>query len=162
ATPTPFWDDCLARALPDPVDQAAMEETLGYCVFVGYKGQVFFIWHGDGGTGKGLFRRVYEEILGKSRVMGSTIDSIGGDFGLAPLVGKYINIDSESEYLTPKDETTIKRMTGGDPLTINEKNKPQYKAHLPVRLILMCNDLPTFSDKSNAVWQRLVLIPFGV
>jgi putative DNA primase/helicase len=162
STKHPEWDKVVARAFPNQDDQKTLQEILGYCLFPAYQAQVFFLWCGEGGTGKGTIRRVLVETLGRERVSGASLDSLSDQFGLAPLVGKYVNVDTESEYLKPADETTLKRITGGDPVTINEKNKPQYTIHLPVRIVLSCNDLPRFQDKSEALWQRLVILPFDV
>src|SRR5262249_1101976 len=151
-----------ARTFPTEQDRQALQEMFGYCLFPGYQAQVAFLWPGEGGSGKGLIRRVLTEILGAKRVSGATIDSMSDTHGLAPLVGKYVNIDSEREYVKRTGEKMLKRITGGDQVTINEKNKPQYTAYLPVRVILFCNDLPRFTDRSNALWQRLVIIPFDV
>ena len=50
----------------------------------------------------------------------------------------------------------------GDPVSVNEKYMPKYSKRLNVKLVIVSNDMPKFHDKTNALWSRLVIIPFMI
>jgi P4 family phage/plasmid primase-like protien len=156
----PEWRKLVARTLPSADDQARLQELFGYCLFPSYQGQVFFILHGAPGTGKGTLMEVLERIVGRERYTGVRMDTLGETHGLAPLKNSYVNFDPETAYVSKEGENILKFSTGGGDMTINEKYEKQITVPLTVRFVMSCNTLPKFNDRTDALWQRIVLIPF--
>ena len=48
--------------------------------------------------GKGVVARVLTALIGKRNVAGPTLNSLGGDFGLAPLIGKSLAVISDARF----------------------------------------------------------------
>ena len=46
--------------------------------------------------GKGAIARVLGALVGRENVAGPTLSSLGGDFGLAPLIGKPLAVISDA------------------------------------------------------------------
>jgi len=46
--------------------------------------------------GKGVIARILGALIGKRNVCGPTLNSLGGEFGLAPLLGKSLAVISDA------------------------------------------------------------------
>lgn len=158
--PTPRWDTMLHRMLPDPKDRAALQELFGAVFFPSFQMQTVAAIVGKAGSGKSTVTAILRDMLGKERVSAIQACQLSGDHYMAGLVGKFVNLDAESEFIQPADEVLLKRISGGDPVTINQKNKPVYEATLQVKWCMVCEELPKFSSKTEGFWSRLVIIPF--
>jgi putative DNA primase/helicase len=49
---------------------------------------------------------------------------------------------------------------GGDLIRVNQKYKDPFSTRPTARLMFCTNDLPHISDRSNATWRRMILLPF--
>ena len=88
-------------------------------------------------------------------------DLAGNRFASFGLLGKLANVVGDQPYVHLDDEARLKQFTGGDLVTFEQKGKDPIYAVNTAKMIFSANTPPTFSDKSEAVWRRLVLIPFG-
>src|SRR5262249_47787842 len=50
----------------------------------------------------------------------------------------------------------------GDPIEVEKKHKQPFTARPTARLIVSSNNAPQFSDKSDGLWRRGLLLPFDV
>ena len=92
---------------------------------------------------------------------GPTLNSLGGDFGLAPLIGKSLAIISDARFIGKNGNVVVERLlsiSGEDTLTVNVKYKEQWNGKLPCRLHVISNELPRLGDASTAVVGRIVLL----
>jgi len=156
----PEWVRLVERTLPNIEDRNTLQELFGYCLFPSYQGQVMFILSGEPSTGKGTLMEVLSRLLGAERVTGVRMETLGETHGLAPLKGAYVNFDPETQYLPREGENILKFITGGGSVTINEKYEKQITTPLTVRMVMSCNTIPKFNDRTDALWQRIVVIPF--
>jgi putative DNA primase/helicase len=111
--------------------------------------------------GKGVIARVLSAMIGKRNVCGPTLNSLGGDFGLAPLIGKPLAIVSDARFVGKNSGIVVERLlsiSGEDMLTINIKYKEQWTGKLSCRLHVISNELPRLGDASTAVIGRIVLL----
>jgi putative DNA primase/helicase len=72
------------------------------------------------------------------------------------------NITAEVGELDKMAEGYLKAFVVGDPMTFEQKFKPAFTARPTARLMLATNNIPRFSDKSDGLWRRLILLPFMV
>ena len=49
--------------------------------------------------GKGVIARILGALIGKRNVCGPTLNSLGGDFGLQPLIGKSLAVISDARFI---------------------------------------------------------------
>src|SRR5262249_48658904 len=86
----------------------------------------------------------------------------GDKFRLVGTLGKLANIVSEVGELDKVAEGYLKQFVVGDPMTFEEKYKPAFTARPTARLMLATNNVPRFSDKSDGIWRRMILLPFVI
>jgi hypothetical protein len=112
--------------------------------------------------GKGVIARILTALIGKRNVCGPTLNSLGGEFGLAPLLGKSVAAISDARSGGGKNSAVVVErllsISGEDTLTCNRKYKEQWSGKLPVRLHIISNELPRLGDASSAsgraAWRR--------
>ena len=90
-----------------------------------------------------------------------TLNSVGGEFGLAPLIGKTLAIISDARFVSKNGNIVVERLlsiSGEDTLTVNRKYRDQWSGKLPCRLHVISNELPRLGDASTAIVGRVVLL----
>ena len=157
----PLFDQFLDDVLPDPKDQAFLQQYTGYLLEPSFKANAFLVIKGDGRNGKSVYLNVTKSVLGKLNISSSKIESLSSDFGLAPLVNKRENLSSEGQS-TSFDTAEIKAICSGDAVTINAKNQAQYTTILKTKFIFMTNNMPVTTDTSDGFSRRLNILPFQV
>lgn len=164
-TPTraaiPTWKSVLNLLLPNKQDQETLQELFGYAFFPAVSLQVFFLLHGDGGTGKDTVISVLKEMIGEERVSAVPLCSLGKGHANEGLIGKILNINMEAESVTEEGELSLKMITGDSPIQIDPKHKPTFTLKVPTKFVLAANKLPRFQDRTEALWERYVTIPFN-
>src|SRR5262249_51902612 len=111
--------------------------------------------------GKGVIARILSALIGPANCAGPTLSSLGGEFGLAPLIGKALAVISDARFTGKNASVVVERLlsiSGEDTLTINRKYRDQWTGKLPCRLHIVSNELPRLGDASTAVVGRIVLL----
>lgn len=95
-------------------------------------------------------------------MVGPTLSSLGGEFGLQPLLSKILALISDVR-LSGKggNSVIIERLlsiSGEDPLTVNRKFLLPLTVQLPTRIIMMSNELPDMRDSSGALAKRYLVL----
>ncbi len=162
-----MWNNYLEKVLPNKNIQLLLQQMFGLCLIAETNFNVFFILYGEGGTGKSVAIKVLQALLGIHNYSTVPFLSLGGQFYMKPLTTKLANIVSElPEVTTPEKmrfvEEQIKQITEGAVMQVEEKHKRPYSAKAKARLIYAGNTLPIFIDKTNAIWDRLIIIMFDV
>ena len=81
---------------------------------------------------------------------------------LVTLRGKRLVTCSELPENTPLDDALVKDLTGGDMITARGLNKAPVTFRNTARIIVRCNPLPVVTGSDDAIWHRLLIIPFKV
>jgi putative DNA primase/helicase len=92
------------------------------------------------------------------------LSSLGGEFGLAPLIGKPLAVISDARFTWKNSNLVVERLlsiSGEDTLTVNIKYKEQWCGKLPSRLHVISNELPKLGNASTAIVGRIVLSPLS-
>ena len=95
--------------------------------------------------GKGVIARTLAALLGRQNVAGPTLNSLGGNFGLAPLIGKPLAVISDARFAGRDASIVVERLlsiSGEDILTVDRKYRDQWTGKLPSRLHIISNELP--------------------
>lgn len=159
---SPALEKFLIRNLEgDPERIAVLQEFAGYLLLPDLTQQKFLALEGRGGDGKSVFCALIEALLGKENCSAVDLEKFDDKFQLAPTLGKLVAIaaDCSSEIEKPA-EGTIKRFSSGDNMRFEFKGKDPFSAVPTARLIICFNNRPHFSDKTDAIWRRLLLVPF--
>lgn len=159
--PTPNkWLTFLGEVWPDePQGAEALAEWFGYVISGRLDLHKILLMVGPTRGGKGVIARVLTSLIGKRSVCGPTLSSLGGEFGLAPLLGKSLAVISDARFVGKNGGVVVERMlsvSGEDTLTVNRKYREQWSGKLPVRLHVISNELPRLGDASTAIVGRFV------
>lgn len=163
AAPPREWLRFLATLWPD--DQPSidtLQEIFGLALVADTRHQKAFLLIGPKRSGKGTIARVLTALVGQNNVAGPTLASLGQNFGLAPLIGRRLAIVSDARISGKADQQIIVErllaITGEDALTIDRKFRDPWTGRLPVRFVILSNELPRLTDASGAMASRFVTL----
>ncbi|MCZ6680324.1 MAG: phage/plasmid primase, P4 family [Candidatus Poribacteria bacterium] len=158
----PRWHQVLDYALKvDPDLQWLMQEFYGLCLTHDTRFHAFLFLQGESRTGKSVAFEVLQNLVGLENVSSVPLRDFGGNFGLQPMLGKKLNINAEVPELDNVAEDILKEFTGGSTmLTYHRKNKESVITKQRPRLAFSSNHYPNFKDRSEGIWNRMILIPF--
>lgn len=128
--------------------------------------QMFFLW-GSGSNGKSVFINVLEKLMGTytenidpKSLMVSESDGASASPAIAKLKGARFVSSSESKELGRLDESLVKRITGSDTVTARYLHQNEFSYVPQFKIWIATNHKPQVSGNDEAIWGRLVLIPF--
>jgi putative DNA primase/helicase len=156
------WLDFLAELWPGDTDAIdVLGEWFGYVISGRTDLHKILLMVGPTRGGKGAIARVLTALVGRENVAGPTLNSLGGEFGLAPLIGKNLAVISDARFAGKDGSVVVERLlsiSGEDTLTVNRKYREQWTGKLPSRLHVLSNELPKLGDASTAIVGRVVLL----
>lgn len=161
----PVWDNFIKEALKNDTDTiSALEEALGYMCVKDIRAQKMFVLHGKSNTGKSVVLSLYKYIIGGDMYTSTTLQELSrADSKVVhQLRGKLANVCGDLPQKAIEDTGLLKQLTGEDELTADIKFKEAITFKNYARLLFSCNEMPTsYSDKSTAFYNRLLIIPFN-
>src|SRR5262249_47851234 len=156
------WHNFLDELWPsEPEAIDAVGEWFGYVISGRTDLHKMFFHVGPTRGGKGIIARIESALVGRQNVAGPTLNSLAGEFGLAPLIGKSLAIISDARFSGRDSSVVVERLlsiSGEDTLTVNRKYRDQWTGKLPTRIHVISNELPKLGDASTAIVGRIVLL----
>lgn len=162
----PQWLQFLNEVLEgDQQRIALLQEFFGYCLTPDNSLQKMLVLRGVSRSGKGTIVKVLEAVLGRENVTGFSLTALAERFGTGSLVGKLVAVVGEVNLQKNRDKyqifETLNKITGNDPVDIEFKHQVlKMSTRLPVRFVISCNEMPSFSDDSGAFSERLLIVDF--
>jgi putative DNA primase/helicase len=130
------WLDFMAEIWPSEPDAIkVVAEWFGYVISGRLDLHKILLMVGPTRGGKGVIARMLGVLIGRQNVAGPTLNSLGGDFGLAPLIGQSLAIISDARFVGKNDHVVVERLlsiSGEDTLTINRKYRDQWTGKAPL------------------------------
>jgi putative DNA primase/helicase len=161
------WDGFLETIQPDRDVREFLQRIFGLAMFGAVREHVLPIFIGTGANGKGMLR--------------SAVMAAFGDYArevdpellmeskhprhltfLMELKSMRLVFASETTRNRRFDESTMKRLVGGDPIQANRMRHDPITFEPSHTLIMVTNHLPVVSGDDPAVWRRLLVVPFEV
>ncbi len=158
----PRWRAVLERNLADKDKIFLLQQFAGYLLLPDTSHQRFFLMLGEGGNGKSVILAVLEAMLGRDNIASVPLEMFGDRFRLSGTLGKLANLTAEVGELDRIAEGQLKAFVVGDPMDFEVKFKPAITARPTARLVLVTNNAPAFSDKSDGLWRRAMVLRFTV
>jgi len=183
-------DDLLTKAIPTPFKPGAtaprweqfmreifagdeslyhfMQRLLGYSITGQTSEQVLPVLHGGGSNGKSVLMNTIKHVLGTEFVMHASGGLLlkqqfqGHPTSLERLRGKRIVISAEIDQGRALDEPLVKRLTGEDAITARRMRQDEIEFEPTHKLMLVTNHRPRIEGTDEAIWRRVLLIPFTV
>src|SRR5699024_1569924 len=136
-----------------------IQEWFGYTLSCSHQANAFLIGVGAGANGKSTLFDILAQLVGIKNVASAHLSNFNSEFGLEPLIGKKLNLATESDVDAFKT-SKLKTITAGENVAINRKNKLEITTKLPTKLVFLMNELPLLSDDSFGFERRLLILPF--
>ncbi|HWY14415.1 MAG TPA: phage/plasmid primase, P4 family [Rhizomicrobium sp.] len=167
----PRFETFMEEILPDPDMRSFVQRIFGYCLTGSIREQKFFLFWGSGRNGKSTLINVMRQVMG-DYAMSSPVSTFlakkegnsGADASpdLARLPGARLVTAAEPPEGARLDESRIKEMTGGDPMTVRHLNKGFFEFRPCFKAIISTNHQPTIRGTDHGIWRRVLLVPFKV
>jgi putative DNA primase/helicase len=147
---------------------AFVQRAVGYTLTGSVSEQCLFILIGTGANGKSTFLTTLQKLFGDyaaSIPMQSLMDQRNGSQqtnDLAYLVGKRFVAASEGERGQKLAESKVKLMTGGDRIVCRQLYRDYIEFDPQFKVWLATNNLPNIAGTDDAIWRRIMVIPFPV
>jgi putative DNA primase/helicase len=141
---------------------AALQQWFGYVISGRTDLHKILLMVGPTRAGKGVIARILTALVGRKNVAGPTLNSLGTNFGLAPLIGKPLAVISDARFAGRDASVVVERLlsiSGEDTLTIDIKYRTAWTGRLPTRLHIISNEIPKLGDSSAAIVGRILLLP---
>ncbi len=156
----PLFLSFLDRIQPEDARKRLIIEMMGYLLVPDNRCQKFFILNGIGSNGKSVFLNILKHMIGEGGFTSLSLDQMEKDFVLADTCGKVANICADMGELDKAGEGNLKSYTSGDDITCNRKYLSTITFKPTAKLIFSTNNIPRFSDKTEGIWRRMIVIPF--
>lgn len=163
ASKAPEWHAFLSQLWDGDVDSImSVQEMFGYCLTQNTHLQKMFMLIGPPRSGKGTIGRVLTGIIGRHNVTAPTLDSFATNFGLTPCIDKMLAIISDARLSGRTNQTAVCErllcISGEDYITIDRKYQHAWTGRLPLRIMILTNEMPRFTDESTALAKRFVIV----
>lgn len=165
---SPTWDYNVTRWFPDPEVRAFAKRLMGYAVFGGGQEKMFVVAHGSKDSGKSGFLNNMRDFLGDFAVT-LNAESVTkkrnpdpNHFDLAAIGGARLILASETAHGASYDTELLKVLASGgeDALQVRYLHKNFVQVRNKGLLMIMTNHLPRNQQLDDALWSRLVILPF--
>lgn len=137
-----------------------LEEMAGYCLYRRNELRKAFILIGDKANGKSTFLDCITNMVGEGNTSALDLKELGDRFRTAELFGKLINAgdDIGDEFIA--NPAVFKKLVSGDRVTVERKGQDPFDFCNYSKFIFSANNIPRIKDKTGAVLDRLVIVPF--
>ena len=163
STYCPQWIAFLENNLEmDPERIKVLQEWAGYLLLPNSGQQKFMVLEGNGANGKSVYIAAITAMLGEVNVSNVQLEIFGDRFSRTETLGKLLNAASDCGEIDKISEGYIKSFTSGDRMFFDRKLKGGLNCKPTARLMIGCNNKPRFSDKTDGVWRRVLMIPWRV
>ena len=137
-------------------------QVLGMCLRPGHDWRKMVYLTGTGLNGKGTFLQLIRQVVGASLTCAIPPSKFGDQFALSGAIGRRVDLVDEDDVGTfIKDAARLKQVISRDPVTIDRKHRDPMAVQLRMAIIVSLNEVSQkFKDKSQALRDRLVFVPF--
>ncbi len=144
-----------------------LQAAVGYSLTADTREEKFFFVHGQARTGKSTFLRAITRVLGsysKTTNFDTFIaDKVTGNRprpDLVALVGSRFVVSIEVQDGQSFAEGLVKSITGNDVLAVRNLYGQMFEYTPGYKLWLAANDAPRIRKEDDAMWRRILRVPF--
>jgi len=172
----PRWLQFLEEVQPgDEVAQRCIEETLGLCMTEDLRFEKGFLWVGVARSGKGTLAHLLRLLTGTTNFVSLSFHTwVKGEYSREKLIGKRAGVFTDVRFKPGKwygqtwdpggidhvSQELLLKLTSGDPVTLGQKWKGDWEGKVPIKVILISNEVPNLQDR--ALITRFVVVEFKV
>jgi putative DNA primase/helicase len=147
-------------ACNDEKIRALLEEVVGYTFYRRNELRKAFILTGEKRNGKSTYLDMILQLLGRENTVALDLKELGDRFKTAQLFGRLANIgdDIGDEFIG--NPAIFKKVVSGDSVNAERKGQDPFDFTPYAKQLFSANSIPRIKDKSGAVLDRLIIVPF--
>ncbi len=136
-------------------------EILAYCMMPDYPINRLFCFIGAGMNGKSKFLELLRNFVGGENCCTTELDTLlVSRFEITRLHKKLVCMMGETNFNEMTKTSILKKLTGGDLIGFEYKNKNPFDEKNYAKIIIATNNLPTTTDKTIGFYRRWMIIDF--
>jgi len=136
-------------------------EILSYCLIPNYPIHRIFCLIGGGMNGKSKFLELLRKFVGTQNCCSTELDTlIRSRFEVTRLHKKLVCQMGETNFNEMSKTSLLKKLTGGDLIGFEYKNKNPFEEQNYAKIIIATNNLPTTTDKTIGFYRRWMIVDF--
>jgi len=136
-------------------------EIIAYCLLPDYPLHRIFCFLGGGMNGKGKFFTLLRKFVGEYNVCSTELDCLlSSRFEVARLHKKLVCQMGETNFNVMKKTSILKKLTGGDLIGYEYKNKNPFDDINYAKIMISTNNLPVTTDKTYGFFRRWLIVDF--
>lgn len=161
-----FLREVLVREngnIPDDDLVKLILEFLGYSLTTSKDLQKMLWLAGEGANGKSVLISIIQKLLGPLATS-VEFENLGdsGNYDMAGLVGKRVIFSTEAAKGRRINEKALKQIVSTNDTIKARQIYGKPTEFVPVaKVIWSMNDKPVITDTTNAIWRRMILVPFN-
>ena len=134
-------------------------EIVGYCLLKKNLFEKFFIFKGEGGTGKSTYLNLIQKLIGADFVANIALSDMNKDYYLANLASKLVNFDDDvQDTKALKDSGRFKSIVSGNKISARRIYEDIITFVPFCTCIFSCNKLPKISDNTTGLFRRMIIL----
>jgi P4 family phage/plasmid primase-like protien len=160
----PVWEATLASWFGDGESAEApikaLQEFFGYACLSHAKYKKALLVYGKSDTGKSLIPFLLAHMVGRERTCSLPLEQMDDPQARAVIVGKALNLLTEISTSSLIADGGFKTMISTEePILVNAKYKPPFSYYPTAKHVFTTNNMPGLSDRTEAVLNRLLIVP---
>ena len=144
----------------DVIKMSFLYQIAGYCLLKKNLFEKFFIFKGEGGTGKSTYTNLLHKMVGgDANCSHIGLAEFDKDYYLASTMSKLLNIDDDVVDGKKLENTgRFKSIVSGNIISVRQIYQPVISFIPYVTCVFSCNKLPKIMDKTTGLYRRMILI----
>ncbi len=139
----------------------SLYEIIAYCLIPDYPINRLFCFIGGGMNGKSKFLELLTKFVGKDNCATTELDTLlNSRFEVTRLHKKLVCMLGETNFNEMNKTSILKKLTGGDLIGFEYKNKNPFSEKNYAKIIIATNNLPVTNDKTLGFYRRWMIIDF--
>jgi putative DNA primase/helicase len=158
----PLWEKFINEVIPSKKTKKTVQEVLGSIFVRNLKLEYAFFFYGSGANGKSVIADVLDALLGENNVSHFSIGNLNGEYNLAELKDKLLNIATETDMKDIKSDL-FKRLASGEPIIARYPYGRPFELKNYAKFIFYVNEIELKDiEYSEGFFRRFLIIPFKV
>lgn len=157
--PSPRIIDFMAQVAGGDVNKIKfLYEIAGYCLLKKNLFEKFFIFRGEGGTGKSTYTNLLLKLLGSKNCSHVSLCDFDKEYYIASLNDKLLNVDDDVVDGKPLMFTgRFKSIVSGEVISARQIYRDIIHFEPYATLVFSCNRLPQIMDKTSGLYRRIII-----
>ena len=144
----------------DPIKMEFLYQIAGYCLLKKNLFEKFFIFQGEGGTGKSTYLNLLHKLVGgDANCSHVSLSDFDKDYYLVSTLSKLLNIDDDVVDAKVLEGTgRFKSLVSGNIISARQIYREVISFVPYVTCVFSCNRLPRIMGKTSGMYRRLILV----